>query len=150
MFFSNLLTNFSRAAGVAAPLLRLLHTAESPSGGVARLFRIHPQPDVLLGLPLDVVAQFLVQFALGLRLAQQRPQRGLQSAQHSGLLLKNVWRELFTRASAGAASARVNNSRHISSPCDQASRRINSTAPENRFQVSHSASSCFFPAAVSL
>jgi hypothetical protein len=33
---------------------------------------------------------------------------------------------------------------------DQASRNINSTAPENRFQVSHSSTSCFFPAAVSL
>src|SRR6266540_2545867 len=33
---------------------------------------------------------------------------------------------------------------------DQASRRVNSTAPENRFQVSHSAPSCLFPAAVIL
>ncbi len=34
--------------------------------------------------------------------------------------------------------------------CDQASRRISSTAPENLFQVSNSSSSFFFPAAVSL
>src|SRR5215510_2502067 len=68
--------NPSYAASVTAPLLRLLHPAESLAGGKTRLLRTHPQPDVLLGLSLDVVAQFLVQFALGLRSAQQRPQRG--------------------------------------------------------------------------
>jgi hypothetical protein len=43
--------------------------------------------NVLLGLLIDVVAQFLVELALGLRPAQQRMQRGLQSAQHTRLLL---------------------------------------------------------------
>src|SRR5262249_8096719 len=53
-------------ASVAAPLLRLLYDAESLASGVARLFRTHPKPYVLFNLPLDVIAQLLVEFALHL------------------------------------------------------------------------------------
>src|SRR5262245_36788527 len=49
------LFNPSRAASVAAPLFRLLHAAERPASGSARLFRIHPEPDVLLGLTVNVM-----------------------------------------------------------------------------------------------
>src|SRR4030095_14899165 len=62
--------NPSHAASVAASLLRLLNSAESLASGMPRLFRIHSQADVLLGLLFDVVAQFLVQFALHFRFAQ--------------------------------------------------------------------------------
>jgi hypothetical protein len=60
-----------RAARIPAPLLGWLDSPESPAALFASFYRIHPQPDVLLGLSLDVIAQFLVQFALHFRSAQQ-------------------------------------------------------------------------------
>src|SRR5262249_31764940 len=62
----------SHAASVAPPLLRLLHAAESLASRASRLFRTHPEPDVLLRLSLDVIAQLLIQLALRLRFPQQR------------------------------------------------------------------------------
>src|SRR5262245_47879297 len=56
----------SHAPRVATTLLRLLDSTESLASRVARLLRIHPRPDVLLGLSLDVIAQLLVKFALHL------------------------------------------------------------------------------------
>src|SRR5215510_2424332 len=44
----------SHALRIAAPLLRLLNSFESLASGVARVFRTHPQPDVLLGLLFEV------------------------------------------------------------------------------------------------
>src|SRR5215467_6574594 len=38
------------SASVTTPLFCLLDSAESLASRIARLFRIHPQPDVLLGL----------------------------------------------------------------------------------------------------
>src|SRR5262249_32172976 len=54
----------SHAASVAASLLRLLNSAESLASFASRLFRVHSQADVLLGLSFDVIAQLFVQFAL--------------------------------------------------------------------------------------
>src|SRR5262249_48822271 len=50
----------SHAPRVATPLLRLLHTAETFQRCSPRVFRIHTQADVLLGLLFDVIAQFLI------------------------------------------------------------------------------------------
>ncbi len=45
-------------------LLRLLDAAELEQRPPARLLRVHAAPHVLLRLPLDVVAQLLVELAL--------------------------------------------------------------------------------------
>src|SRR6266540_1998109 len=74
------------AARVAASFFRLLHSAESLVGGASRLFGIHPKADVLLGLSLDMVMQFILQFAFCLRPAQQRSHRRFQFAEHIDLL----------------------------------------------------------------
>src|SRR5262249_20496998 len=58
--------NPSHAASVAPPLFRLLHAAESLESGNSRLFRIHPEADVLLSLPLDMPQQLIVEFSFNL------------------------------------------------------------------------------------
>src|SRR5262245_55275354 len=76
----------AHAASVATPLLRLFHAAETFQRKLPRLFGIHPQPNVLLGLLFDVMAQFLVQLTLHLRFAKQRSYSCHQLAQHYDVL----------------------------------------------------------------
>src|SRR5262249_61333184 len=84
--FWPLILNPPPATSVAAPLLRLFPSAESLASRESSLIRIHSKPNVLLGLLFNVIAEFLVKFAFGYAFTQQRPQRGLQPAQHFRLL----------------------------------------------------------------
>jgi len=56
--------NPAHTARIAAFLLGLLDPTECFASRISRVFRAHSQPNVLLSLLFDVVAQFLVQFAL--------------------------------------------------------------------------------------
>ncbi len=62
---------------IAAFLLSLLNTAQGAQGSVARLLRCHAFSDIFLNLPLEVIADLLVQFLLDLLAAEQgaQPQR---------------------------------------------------------------------------
>src|ERR671923_98870 len=62
------------AAGVAAFFLGLLETAEVEAGAAMRIFLCQPLREIFLGFSLEVVAQLVVQFLVGLRAAKQRPQ----------------------------------------------------------------------------
>jgi hypothetical protein len=60
----------SHAARVATMFLRLLYTAEGSESGVACLLPVHTASQVLRSFAFQVVAQFVIEFALHLILAK--------------------------------------------------------------------------------
>src|SRR5262245_20180547 len=64
--------NPSHTASVPTPLLRLFYAAECFASSIARLFRIHPQPDVLFRLSIDMLLQLFIQLTFDLPSSEQR------------------------------------------------------------------------------
>src|SRR5262249_2245414 len=66
--------NPPHASRIAALLLSLFNASESAQRGVSRLFRRHAFGDVFFDLPIEVIAEFFVEFLLDLAAAEDRSQ----------------------------------------------------------------------------
>src|SRR5215510_2093108 len=88
--------NQLHSSHIAALLLTPLDAAHREQRGVARLLRRHAFGDVFFNLPIDVIAELLVQFLLDLRAAKERSKPQWQGVEPvfdthlSSLLIRGV------------------------------------------------------------
>src|SRR5262249_1262509 len=96
--------NQSYSPGIAALLLTPLDASHGAQRGIARLLRRHAFGDVFLDLPIEVIAEFLIQLLLDLAAAKERAQpqrRGIKPVFETHLSSLLEWRH--TRDGGGEA-----------------------------------------------